>query len=77
MTSSSIAGDGRRSTRARAARSASGSSRPISRALWRARSELVGGHDLGQVDQGAGGRGHRDAIDGGDVVRVSGGAQVT
>jgi hypothetical protein len=42
-----------------------------------ARSELVGGHDLGQVDQGAGGRGHRDAIDGGDVVRVSGGAQVT
>ena len=69
ITSSSIASDGRHSTRARLARSASGSNRPSSRAR-EGRPELGCGHELGTVDQGPGGRRDGDALVDRHVVRM-------
>ena len=68
ITSSSIASDGRHSTRPRAARSAVRVEQADLASTREGRSELVGAHDLGQVDQRARRRRDRYAVDRGDVI---------
>ena len=62
ITSSSIASDGRHSTRPRAARSAVWVEQPDRSRSRESRPELGGGHELGAVDQGAGGRRDGDPL---------------